>query len=76
MSDKWVLEPVLDILQLLHGDRVHLRHWLLQVLKDKHKIKILQAELHTFQMGQLNIGQRHDKEGGFRDGHQTFRGGL
>ena len=56
-----LLEPVLDLVQEVHGDGVDHRHLAAVFLEDEHHVKVLDVELDSLKVEQLHLVQRDDK---------------
>ena len=55
------LEPVLDVVQLVHGHRVDVRGLLGVVLEDEDDVEALQVELDTLKVNQFDAVQDDDE---------------
>ena len=56
-----LLEPVLDLIEHLHGDGVNRGYFLGVVFKEEHHIKILEMETDTLEVNTLYLVQRYHK---------------
>lgn len=71
-----LLKPVLDVIQLWHGNGVDVDRCAMEVLKDKDHIKVLQSKLDTFQVSNFNFAQGDDQERWIRQVNETIGCGL
>ena len=51
------------MVQLLHGYSVHHGHLASVVLEDEHHIEVLEVELYSLEVNQLNLIQCDDERG-------------
>lgn len=63
MGQCYWLEPLLDVVQLLHWNSIDHGHFTAVVFEDKDHVKVLQMKLHTFEVHQLQFIQSNQKEG-------------
>jgi hypothetical protein len=60
---KDLLEPVLHIIHRARCDRVDMKRSFGKVFEHQDEIEVLQPVLHTFERGDLDVCERHYKEG-------------
>ena len=56
---KYLLQPLLDVIQHVHGDRSDHGDLLGIILEDEDHVKVLQLELDALKVNQLDVAQRH-----------------
>ena len=57
------LEPLLDVVEHVHGDGGDHADLLGVILEDENHVEVLQLELDALEMHQLNVFQSDDKRG-------------
>ena len=56
---EYLLQPLLDVIQHVHGDRSDHGDLLGIILEDEDHVKVLQLELDALKVDQLDVAQRH-----------------
>lgn len=60
---------------MVDGYVIDMNRRLFEVAEDKDHVKVLEPELNSFQMDNLDFGERDDGEWEFREVDQTVGGG-
>lgn len=66
----YTLEPFLDVVEHVHRDSIDHGHLLRIVLEDEDHVEVLQVELNTLEVNQLDVLQRDDEWRPLREVHQ------
>jgi len=75
-AEKRLRQPVLDVLKLLHRNRIDVGGSLFVVLEEKHHVKVFQAVLNPLKVDQLDFVHSNKKVRWFTEVNKTIRRGL
>jgi len=58
-ADDNILEPLLDMVQLVHRNCIDHRHFAMVILEDEHHVKVLEVKLDSLKVNKLHLIQRN-----------------
>lgn len=70
------LKPLLDMVQHIHGHRIHHGHLLSIVLEHEHHVEVLEVELHSLEVHELHVLERDHEGRPLGQVHERARRGL